>query len=103
ALAPGTLYAGTAVGVSEFQAGRYTRSLAPGKFAKSLFVRNEALFVGTLEEGVVEIPLAIKQPRPRLAAAPDSVNQPVEALLELDGRLFSLAGDGLYEQGRRVL
>ena len=101
-------YAGTPVGVAEIRDDRVVRSLAPGFFARALLLRGQTLVVGTLEEGIVAVPLAGRPPRglrPRgqpFAAA-------VEQLLELEGKLYAVAGDGLYSAAapdaswRRVL
>jgi ligand-binding sensor domain-containing protein len=101
-------YAGTPVGVAEIRDNHVARSLAPGFFARALLLRGQTLVVGTLEEGTVEVPLAGRPPRglrPRgqpFAAA-------VEQLLELEGKLYVVAADGLYSAAgpdaswRRVL
>jgi hypothetical protein len=81
--------------VAEIRENKVARSLAPGFFARALLLRGQTLVVGTLEEGIVEVPLAGRPPRglrPRgqpLAAA-------VEQLLELEGKLYAVAADGLY-------
>lgn len=101
-------YAGTPLGVAEIRDNKVARSLAPGFFARTLLRRGQSLVVGTLEEGIVEVPLAGRPPRglrPRgqpFAAA-------VEQLLELEGKLYAVAADGLYSAAapdaswRRVL
>lgn len=100
-------YAGTPLGVAEVREDKVARSLAPGFFARALLLRGQTLVVGTLEEGIVEVPLAGRPPRglrPRgqpFAAA-------VEQLLELEGKLYAVASDGLYSAAsnaswRRVL
>jgi ligand-binding sensor domain-containing protein len=101
-------YVGTPVGVAEIRENKVARSLAPGFFARSLLLRGQTLVVGTLEEGIVEVPLAGRPPRglrPRgqpFAAA-------VEQLLELEGKLYAVTADGLYSAAgpdaswRRVL
>ena len=96
-----TAYIGTGLGVAEFQAGRYTRTLAPGVFAKALLVHGAALAVGTLEQGVIEVPLQAQRPRLRMNTA-SSEMAAIERVLELDGRLLALAEDGLYDNGRRL-
>ena len=90
-------YAGTALGVAEFRDGRFTRVLAGGFFAKALLIKNESLVVGTLDEGVVTVSLAVQTPRLRNTS--DQSNLPgVERLLALDGRTYALAQGGLYQQ-----
>ncbi|MGH9492429.1 MAG: ligand-binding sensor domain-containing protein [Terriglobales bacterium] len=101
-------YAGTPVGVAEVRDNHVARSLAPGFFARALLLRGQTLVVGTLEEGIVAVPLAGRPPR-----APRPRSQPfaaaVEQLLELEGKLYAVAGDGLYSAAgpdaswRRVL
>jgi ligand-binding sensor domain-containing protein len=98
---PEAAYVGTALGVSEFKDGLGSRTLASGVFAKSLLVRNEHLVIGTLEEGVVEVTLKAQQPRPRNTAE-SSNPAAIQRLLDVDGRLFVLAEDGLYEKNRRL-
>ena len=102
-LADGTqVYAGTALGVAEFQNGKLTRKLAPGVFAQSLLLESDTLSVGTLEEGVIEVPLKTHQPRLRPMANTAGAGS-VQRLLKLDGRLAVLAENGLYQKGRAVL
>lgn len=92
-------YAGTPVGVAEFRGGRFLRRLGDGLFAQALLARGDTLTVGTLEEGVWEIPVKARPGRPPRSS--DISN--VQRLLELEGALYVLAGDGLYRQGRRVV
>ena len=90
-------YAGTALGVAEFRAGRFTRVLAAGFFAKALLIRNESLSIGTLDEGVVTVSLAAQTPRLRNSS--NQANLPgVERLFAFEGRTYALAQGGLYEQ-----
>jgi ligand-binding sensor domain-containing protein len=57
-----TVYAGTGLGVAEIRDGKYTRTLAPGYFAQSLLAEEGKLWIGTLEEGMVSVPLAPRPP-----------------------------------------
>lgn len=105
--AGGAVFVGTALGVAEFRDGRFERVVGQGVFARALAARGDRLVAGTLEEGVVEIPLAA---RPARTARPhvQVLEAAVERLIELDGRLHALASNGLFsleESGgpRRVL
>jgi ligand-binding sensor domain-containing protein len=93
-------YAGTALGVAEFRDGRFNRLLADGFFARSLLVKNGSLAIGTLDEGVIDIPLAAQKPRPRMDAEASTISG-VERLLSLDGRTYALARGGLYQQSSK--
>ncbi len=86
-------YVGTATGVTEFRDDRVARQLARGFFANTLLARKNALAVGTLEDGVIEVPLAERKPRP---VRGHEIAARVERLLDLDGKLYGLAADGLY-------
>jgi ligand-binding sensor domain-containing protein len=92
----GRAFAGTALGVVEFREGKLYRHLADGYFAQALTIQNDALQVGTLEEGIVEVPLA-GQPghRPRIATQAANLG-PVRRLFEMDGKAYALTGSGLW-------
>jgi ligand-binding sensor domain-containing protein len=100
ALAGDAAYAGTPMGVAEFAGGRLTRVLAEGVFAQSLLVRGDRLVIGTLEEGVVEVPLAAGRLRPaRHVAAP--LAAPIERLLAIGDTLYAVSAGGLYRNAVR--
>lgn len=101
AVAGDNSYIGTALGVAEFQGGQFTRTLAARTFAKSLLVHGGTLAIGTLEQGVIEIPLAPQPQRLRTSELAGDMAA-IERVLDLDGRTVALAEDGLYENGRRV-
>jgi len=107
ALSGGAVYVGTAVGVAEFRDGRLQRILARGSFARALLAREKTLLVGTMDEGIAELPLG---PARALAihARSDLGPAEIEQLFEADGAVYALARDGLYQAAaargwRRVL
>ena len=88
-------YVGTAVGVAEFRAGRYARTLGSGLFASALALRRDALMVGTLDETVAEIPLSARSSRgvrPIVQNAPGAIQRFIDA----DGVLYALTEDAVY-------
>jgi hypothetical protein len=93
-------YIGTPIGVAEFTGGRFRRALAEGVFAQSLLVRSGALVIGTLEEGVVQVPLAVGRPRPAIRIG-EPMHAKVERLLEIEDQLYALSQDGLYRINER--
>jgi ligand-binding sensor domain-containing protein len=99
AVAGDSVYAGTPVGVAEFVGGRFARVLAEGVFAQALLVRGDTLAIGTLDEGVLEVPLAPGRPRPARHLG-EPLGEKVERLLAMDGGLYALASDGLYRAVR---
>ncbi|MGH9629284.1 MAG: ligand-binding sensor domain-containing protein [Bryobacteraceae bacterium] len=97
----GSAWAGTALGIAEFRDGRFHRLLGEGLFARSLLLRdNDALAVGTLDEGVFEVPLNAQRLRPHHYKAghyqAGQIDAAVERMMETDGELLALAGGGLY-------
>ena len=68
-------YIGTPIGVAEFQGGSFTRTLADGFFASTLLVHEGKLVIGTLDEGIVEVPLDVRRSR-----GPRPVQRNVEPL-----------------------
>ncbi len=51
------VYAGTPLGVAEFESGQLKRVLAKNYFARALAVDDRTLTVGTVDEGIVRVPL----------------------------------------------
>ncbi len=93
-------YAGTPMGVTEFRSGRFVRTLGSGFFARTLLVRGDELLIGTLEEGVLEVPLTARPsraPRPQ----PETTEEPVQRLFELEGSAYLLSETGLYTADER--
>jgi len=88
-------YVGTALGVAEFEGGRYARTLGSGLFASTIAVRRDSLFIGTLDRTLAEIPLGARSSRgarPILHETPSTIQRFVEA----DGTIYALADDALY-------
>jgi ligand-binding sensor domain-containing protein len=87
-------YVGTALGVAEFVAGRYARTLGPGLFASAV-ARQDTLFIGTLEGTLAEIPLDARSSRgarPILHDAPAHIQRFVAA----GSALYALSEDAIY-------
>lgn len=94
----GRAFAGTAVGVAEFDGGKFARTLAPGTFARALFVHGDTLLVGTLEQGVVPVPLRRAAPHP-LVRQPEMPAARIEQIFQMEANLYAVARDGLYSLG----
>ena len=61
AVAGDRAYAGTTMGVVEFERGKFRRVLAPDVMVRSLLCKKGALLVGTMEDGLVEVALEVRQ------------------------------------------
>lgn len=88
-------FVGTPMGVAEFRDGKFTRVLTSGFFSGALLVDGQTLVVGTLDEGILEVPLA-----PSLKAGPRPRGQEISGrimrLLSAEGNLFALTDSGFY-------
>jgi ligand-binding sensor domain-containing protein len=96
-----TTYVGTASGVAVFEAGRFSRVLAPGVLATSLLATSTHLYVGSEDQGVIGIAVAGRRPNPSLVhgGAPEEVRQ-----LFMSGEVvYALARNGLYRMNVRGL
>ena len=99
AVAGDRVYVGTAVGVAEIRDGKLQRVLAKGTFARTLLPRDKSLLVGTMDEGIAEVPLErTRLAAPRIRAFNDLGE--TEQLFEAEGAAYALARDGLYELGQ---
>jgi len=88
-------FVGTPMGVAEFRGGKFTRVLASSFFASSLLVDGETLIEGTLDEGILEIPLAAGSSEgPR--AHGQEISGRIMRLLSEEGSLFALTESGFY-------
>ena len=91
-------FAGTPIGVAEFDRGKFARALAHGTFARRLFVHGETLLIGTLEQGVVSVPLRTKAAHP-LFRQQETPPARIEHIFQMEGGLYAVARDGLYSLG----
>jgi len=91
-------FAGTPVGVAEFDSGKFARASAPGVFARTLFIHGETLLIGTLEQGVVTVSLRPETARP-LVRQQETPAARIEQIFQMDANLYAIARDGLYSLG----
>jgi ligand-binding sensor domain-containing protein len=89
--ADGRVYAGTALGVAVIRADRVERTIGDGLFAKTLFAREQQLYVGTLDPGIYEIP--IPAGRPHFIETSTAVHK----IFEEDGHLLAASAEGVFE------
>ncbi|MBS1842002.1 MAG: hypothetical protein JST77_14265 [Acidobacteria bacterium] len=98
-LAGDKAYVGTPLGVAEFSDGRYSRVLAPGTLVTALHVTSSELWVGSMDQGVLRVPLAAKRPA-RISAHGDSDPEKIQEVRQLvateDGALV-LTRDAIFE------
>jgi ligand-binding sensor domain-containing protein len=97
-------YVGTVLGVAVFDRGNFSRVLAPGVLATSLFVTDSSLIVGSEDQGVTTIPIGSPQigshlPHAGKTAELDKVRQ----IFASGNDIYALASDALYRMSGRGL
>jgi hypothetical protein len=97
ALANDKAYAGTAVGIAEFESGRFVRVLAPGLFARTLYVNGAALLSGGSGEGIAEIDPAPKRMQGILRPATRALSD-VQQIFAAGETLYAVTRSGLYQK-----
>jgi ligand-binding sensor domain-containing protein len=94
-------YVGTANGIAEIEAGKISRTFAPGVFAKAMLLQGDHLLVGTMEQGTLDIALkGSRSASPRSLGAARPAAQ-VDRLLAIEHSTYALADDGLYASSQR--
>jgi ligand-binding sensor domain-containing protein len=89
-------WVGTPVGVAEFSGSHFRRRLADGFFAQTLGVWNDTLFVGTVDEGAVAVPLTSPKPHASLQSSGSSASAvPVVSFVRLSDRLLAISPNTL--------
>jgi len=90
-------YVGTAVGVAEFESGRFVRVLAPGFFARALYANGANLFAGGNEGGIVEVNSKPQRMQALLRATARNVTD-VHQIFAQDESLYAVTGSALYQK-----
>jgi ligand-binding sensor domain-containing protein len=98
-----TVYAGTGLGIAEFQGGKFSRILAQGYFAQSLLAQDGKLWMGTLEEGMREVPLESRAGRAAPLTWTGCPNCSVRKILRVEGETYSVTDTGLWKGSQQVI
>ena len=96
-------YIGTPAGVDEFDRGRFSRVLAKDVLVTALYVRGDELWIGSEDQGVLQLKLAGRANRPQLQNDQESGLGEVRQILGTEdgvivltrGRIYSMKADGL--------
>ncbi len=91
---PDSTFVGTPNGVALFRMGKFERILAPGYFARSLAANSAGVWIGTLEEGVINVPLNGR-------ANATSLEGDVRRILQFGKEWIAVTRGGLYSLSKQ--
>jgi ligand-binding sensor domain-containing protein len=101
-------YVGTALGIAEFNSGRFVRTLARGVFARTLAVFESKLLVGGIDQSIGEVELQPHRvPGPLRSVSRSDLGE-IKQIFSAESNTYSLSQSGLYSREkhggwRRVL
>lgn len=88
-------YVGTADGIAEFNDGKFARALAKSAFVRSLLLADKTLLAGTMDDGILQIPL-VESSRPRRDFARVGDLMEVEQLFQSGDSTYALTQTGVF-------
>lgn len=89
-------FVGTPLGVAMFNAGRFSRVIAPGLFASSLLVQGSVLYVGTEDQGIFSILLGAS--RPNASGDHTMAGSEIRQIIAMNGSIFAVGREGLFRR-----
>ena len=95
------VYVGTVSGVAVFDGGNFSRVLAPGIFSTALYATSTDLYVGSVDQGVLVIPLEGRRPNPNLGQGSELAE--IRQLFSSGGTMYAVARNGLYRMNAHGL
>ncbi len=97
----GKTYVGTALGVAVFDQGRFSHVVAPGVLVTSLHANGAQLFVGSEDQGVIDVPLGGRRESSR--AGGNAELSEVRQFFQSGEEVYVLSRDALYRMNARGL
>jgi ligand-binding sensor domain-containing protein len=95
-------YAGTSAGVTEFVDGKFKRVIANGMFALSVYADSQQLFIGTIDEGMAEVPIDAPRLRAPGRSPLNDLNE-VRQILRAGDAIYAVAPTGVYQRTKDAL
>jgi ligand-binding sensor domain-containing protein len=95
ALKDGRAFVGTPLGVAEFDGGRSSHVLAKGFFAHAVAVDRERLVVGSIDQGILSVPLSDEAKGRKAIRGDVADGVRAESFVAADGELFAVTAGGL--------
>ena len=95
AVAGSRAYVGGPAGIAEFESGQLVRTLAPGTFVRALLIQEKTVLAGTMDDGVLEIPIEHQTRDHRELSAPGELAG-VEQLFTSGEWLYAVTESAVY-------
>ncbi len=95
AVAGAHAYVGGPNGIAEFDSGQFVRALAPGAFVRTLLIRDKTVLAGTMDDGILEIPME-RRTRDSRELSPLGELAGVEQLFRGGEMLYAVTESGVY-------
>ncbi len=107
AIAGDLAFVGTPAGIAEFATGRFVRVLASGEFVRALLPHGNKLLAGTMDDGILQLPLVQSSRTTRQFDAIADLNE-VEQIFTSGQSLYAVTATGVFSRSevagwRRVL
>jgi ligand-binding sensor domain-containing protein len=96
AVASDATFVGTATGVAQFDRGQFARVLAGGAFVRSLLIRDKTLLAGTMDDGLLAIPLRTSGRAGRTEHERYTELKEVHQLFATDDALVAVADKAIF-------
>ncbi len=90
-------YVGGPAGISEFDDGRFVRVLASGAFVRALLPRGKSLLAGTMDDGVLDVPLERSTHSSRQFDRLGDLSE-IEQVFEANDSLYAVTASGVFSR-----
>ena len=92
----GQAWIGTPVGVAEFSGKSIQRHLADGIFAQTLAIQGDTLWIGTVDQGLITLPLTVHAPRPQSFGRETQMSS-ISSFAHINGALIAISPQQLVD------
>jgi ligand-binding sensor domain-containing protein len=96
AVAGRRVFVGGPEGIAVFDAGRFERVLAPGSFVRALLARPKSLLAGTMDDGVLELPLEYNE-HSRASTSSGEIAE-VQQFTQNGSYIFAVNASGVFQK-----
>jgi len=95
AAAGGRVFVGGPEGIAVFDAGRFVRVLAPGSFVRALLVKPKSVLAGTMDDGIIELPLEYNE---HSRATSSGEIAEVQQFVQSGNSIYAVSASGVFQK-----